>query len=108
MQTVIDDRYVGDTNPLVMWMFDVDENDKEIPVKLVTDNCVVSFKLKEGENPTATIVGVNMTDEGYVEFPFAENTVIAKDYVWTVRIVNPASSENMIYEKGTMPIIADI
>ena len=101
-------RFVGDTNPLVMWIYDVDEDDKEIPVKLLTDICTVTFKYKLGDGATESINGTNMTDLGYVEFPFGANTVVEGNHVWTMRVANQASGEDMLYEKGNMNINSDI
>lgn len=104
----IDDRFTGDTNPLVMWLYDVDENGKETPVKLIDISATVEFKYKKGTATTTTITGVNMTNEGYVEFPFLTNSVVEGDYVCTIRVVNGATSESMVYDKGAMIIRGDI
>ena len=106
VMTVLDDRFVGDTNPLVMWIYDVDKDEVEVPVELVTDTCVVTFKYTL-EGVTKTITGENMTDLGYVEFPFASDAVVHGEYVFTVRVQNGAEGYGMIYDKGIMPISAD-
>ena len=103
----IEDRYTGDTNPLVMWLYDVDENDKNAPVKLLDISATVEFKFRKDEI-TKTINGENMTNMGYVEFPFASNEVTEGKYVYTVRVENTILSEGMIYVKGIMIISSDI
>jgi len=100
----IDDRYEGDTNPLVMWLYDVDENKKEIPVKLVTDSCTVKLRVKLSDDTVHEIVGENITDEGYVEFPFASDEIDAGEYIFVVKVDNTALSHTLTYIRGVLDI----
>lgn len=104
----IDDRFVGDTNPLVMWLYNVNTNGTETPVELININATVLFKFKKGLGIAVSITGVNMTNLGYVEFPFLSNTAEEGDYVYTVRVINGISNESMVYAKGKMNIQGDI
>ena len=103
----INDRYRGDTNPLIMFLYQVDENGVEIPVPLLTMNATVTFSYKKGTT-TQSINGVSMSDLGEVQFPFTETTVSAGKYKYDIQVLNGNTSEKMTYIVADMNIQDDI
>ena len=81
----INDRYRGDTNPLVMFLYEVDPEGLETPVQLATNNATVIFSYKKGKL-TKSIIGENLSDEGEVNFPFTETSVVAGSYVYDIQV----------------------
>ena len=82
---IIDDRYVGDTTPLVLWLSEV-ENEKEIPLEIATDTTSIEFRFKKDDEITKSILGENGTDDGRLEIPFAIDSVAEGEYVYNVKV----------------------
>lgn len=103
----INDRYRGDTNPLIMFLYEVDENNVEVPVELVTINATVTFSYRKGKL-TKAIQGGSMTDLGEVQFPFTETSVVAGKYDYDIQVVNGLTGTKMTYIVAEMNIMDDI
>ncbi len=103
----INDRFRGDTNPLVMFLYEVDENGVETPVQLATTNSTVKFSYKRG-NVTKSIDGTVLSDEGEVRFPFATDSVEAGKYTYDIQVTNGNTGEVMTYIVAEMNIKDDI
>ena len=106
----INDRFRGDTNPLIMFLYEVKEVEgvlEEIPVQLATTNSTVKFSFRKG-NLTNFIQGEVLSDEGEVQFPFLEDTVVAGKYVYDIQVTNGITGVVMTYIRADMNIQDDI
>ena len=103
----INDRFRGDTNPLVMFLYEVNEEGVETPVQLATTNSTVRFSFRKG-SLTKFIDGVVLSDEGEVQFPFQEDTVVAGKYVYDIQVTSGVDNTIMTYIRADMNIKDDV
>ena len=103
----INDRFRGDTNPLIMFLYEVDSEGLETPVQLATTNSTVKFSFRKG-NLTKFIQGEVLSDEGEVQFPFLEDTVVAGKYAYDIQVPNGLDGTIMTYIRADMNIQDDI
>ena len=103
----INDRFRGDTEDLIMFLYEVGENGVEYPIELVTITATVTFSYRRG-SVTKSIDGVDLTDLGEVHFPFAEDTVNAGKYDYDVQVINGITGKKRTYVKATMNIKDDV
>ena len=103
---IIDDRYVGDTTPLVLWLSEV-ENEKEIPLEIATDTTSIEFRFKKDDETTKSLLGENGTDDGRIEIPFIIDSVVAGEYVFNVKVTY-SNGKTKIFGGGVMNIIGII
>ena len=106
----INDRYRGDTNPLIMFLYEVHEVDGvgvEFPVQLATTNSTVKFSYRKGK-VTKFIEGTVLSDEGEVQFPFATDSVGAGRYEYDIQVTNGNTGAVMTYIKAEMNIKDDV
>ena len=103
----INDRYRGDTNPIIMFLYEVDMNGVETPVQLATSNSTVKFSYKKGSK-TKSIDGTILSDEGEVHFPMTATSVVTGKYKYDVQVTNGDTGEIMTYIVADMNIKDDI
>ena len=102
----IDDRFRGDTNPIVMYLIEV-ENGREKPLDIPTDVTSVKFHFKGDDGVVKEIVGTNGGADGRIEFPFQEDTADAGEYVYDVE-VEYKSGQKVTFVRDIMEIKEDV
>ena len=102
----IDDRFRGDTNPLVMHLYEVVDK-KDRPLNIPSDVQKIVFHFKGEDGVLHSIEGVNGTSDGKIEFPFSENTADAGDYVYDVEVTYN-TGEKVTFVKDVMTIQEDV
>ena len=103
----INDRYRGDTNPLIMFLYEVDSEGVETPVQLATTNSTVKFSYRKGKT-TKSLDGTVLSDEGEVHFPFLTDSVGAGKYDYDIQVTNGATGTIMTYIRAEMNILDDV
>ena len=102
----IDDRFQGDTNPVVMYLYEV-ENGKDRPLDIPNEVDRVTFHFKGDDGVVHSIEGENGTSDGRIEFPFSEDTAPAGEYVYDVEVVYK-SGMKVTFVKDSMLIQEDV
>ena len=103
----INDRFRGDTNPIIMFLYEVDENGSETPVQLATTNSTVIFSFRKGKL-TKQINGTVLSDLGEVQFPILSDSVVAGKYDYDIQVTNGITGVVMTYIVAEMNIKDDI
>lgn len=103
----INDRFRGDTNPLIMFLYEVDSEGIESPVQLATTSSTVKFSYRKG-SVTKSIDGEVLSDEGEVHFPFTATSVGAGKYEYDIQVTNGITGTIMTYIKADMNIQGDV
>jgi len=103
----INDRYRGDTNPLIMFLYQVDENGVETPIPLAATSSTVKFSYRKGKL-TKFIDGTVLSDLGEVQFPFFDNSVVAGKYTYDIQVTNGITGSVMTYIVAEMNIKDDV
>ncbi len=103
----INDRFRGDTEDLVVFLYEVGEDGIEYPIELLTTASTVTFSYRRG-GTTKSINGIDLTDLGEVHFPFTDDTVNAVKYEYDIQVINGSTGKKRTYIKAFMTIKDDV